>query len=212
MMYCVHCECGYLKILSIVIVSSPLLFSLSSSTLARWITNISPLFPDKYFPKLMMCRDDTDLWTPDWWLRDLSVTSVLDKYRVSLSLSHHPNIIITGWYRDTIRSHKTMQTQNNIFSAKLFCLFVWMFCTSVIGMQGTLWSVQQTIIYLRFNPVSDSEQDMRSSDQDLVNPQSSWSEHFPRAWHRVITRVAVEADIHRVITPCQMRGCQLPSV
>ena len=29
-------------------------------------------------------------------------------------------------------------------------------------------SVQQTIIYLRVNPVSDSEQDMRSSDQDVV--------------------------------------------
>lgn len=149
----------------------------------RWITNISPLFPDKYFPMMMMCcvgmTRISGRRTDD--CGDLSVLSVLDKYTVSLSLSHHPNIIITGWYRDTIDLIKQCK-QNNIFSVKLFCLFVWLFCTSVIGMQGTLWSVQQTIIYLRFNPVSDLEQDMRSSDQDLVNPQSSWwPEHFPRA-------------------------------
>ena len=86
------------------------------------------------------CLGDTELWTWDWWLWGSEcpqwVVSVLDKYRVSLSLSHHPNIIITGWYRDS-RSHQTMQT-DHIFLVKLFCLFVWMFCTRVIGMQSTL--------------------------------------------------------------------------
>ena len=117
-------------------------FSQFTLRYSQWITNISPLFPAKYFPMLMICwcLDDTELWTWDWWLWGSEcpqwVVSVLDKYRVSLSLSHHPNIIITGWYRDS-RSHQTMQTEH-IFSVKLFCLFVWMFCTRVIGMQSTL--------------------------------------------------------------------------
>ena len=146
MMYCVHWECGYLKNTQYCY-CQPFTFltHFSQFTLgySQWITNISPLFPAKYFPMLMICwcLDDTELWTQgDWWLWGSEcpqwVVSVLDKYRVSLSLSHHPNIIITGWYRDS-RSHQTMQTEH-IFSVKLFCLFVWMFCTRVIGMQGTL--------------------------------------------------------------------------
>ena len=62
------------------------------------------------------------------------------------------------------------------------------FCKNVLHIgywhAGHSLAVQQTIIYLRVNPVSDSEPDMRSSDQDLVNHHdlaSSKPEHFPRA-------------------------------
>ena len=136
---------------------------------------------------------------------DLSVLSVLDKYPVSLSLSHHPNIIITGWYRDT-RSHKTMQTEQYFLSE-----IVLPFCKNVLhigywhaGLQGTLWLCSRRSFIYGLTP--------------SVTRSQTWDPRI-RIWLTIMTWPRQNLNIspgprawHRVITRCQMWGCQLPSV
>ena len=131
--------------------------------------------------------------------------SVLDKYRVSLSPSlvpssqYHHNWMIS---RHQIPSHNANRP---IFSLGEI---VSPFCSMNV-LHKCYWHAEhsQTDHLFRVNPVSDSEQDMRYSDQDVVTLRPS----LPRKTRRKTPPFPPGPTRHGVITRCQNgpRHCQV---